>query len=473
VNTPTPTLDPRAAYYSYPGTPVNQTGYSYPPGCSNIGCTDPKSCINSPNSDQCKADRAIQDQATKASIYNTLNTVTFGTFGNYVNTYAGLNSQNNPDDIYSYLQNAYAGRQSAAQLGIVLTAEGALIYTGAAAGGGILTTNAAAGGSLSTLPLAAYSYITAALAGSTALNTGLAALNVAGNGYYGYMCFTNPNSAECQTYTAAISGNPQAVGESIGSSLNTINNTVQNFLDNAVNKITQSINTTGLFADTQSQPPSFYQGGIPKTVTLDTGEVVTIQGQLGLDGSQGIVYQGTTCSGSTCAVKLFTNNPNSQWSADTALQNQLWLNNANTNQLNVMQNTQSAVLPEYYGAVIQNGKVVGYSMELIQGDPLRAITKANDGIIPNDISRNIFNAAIQYQVDTGLPHGDLAKPYSTAINQGNIFITGNPSRPVVFIDPIGGTILNSYLPANTVNPLEALKQMEIDALYNNLLTPLN
>jgi hypothetical protein len=30
VNTPTPTLDPRAAYYSYPGTPVNQTGYSYP-----------------------------------------------------------------------------------------------------------------------------------------------------------------------------------------------------------------------------------------------------------------------------------------------------------------------------------------------------------------------------------------------------------------------------------------------------------
>ncbi|MCG2691808.1 hypothetical protein L6272_03190, partial [Microgenomates group bacterium] len=94
------------------------------------GWVKDKVCENGCANSACKPAPApakkIDSNAGLIATYNTLNAVTFGAFGNYVQTYQNINAQN-PQA--SYLERAFnpAGVAASAQLGTVLTAEAAIV----------------------------------------------------------------------------------------------------------------------------------------------------------------------------------------------------------------------------------------------------------------------------------------------------------------------------------------------------------
>jgi hypothetical protein len=133
------------------------------------------------------------------TIYNVLNTVTFGGFGNYVQTYQNINAQN-PQA--SYLEKAFnpSGMAASAQLGTILTAEGAILFAGGTALAPFVTQAAATVGSAATLT---YINATNTIAASPTLQTVVGLTQAAGNILPGATAVTlcqlyGTNTPECQ-----------------------------------------------------------------------------------------------------------------------------------------------------------------------------------------------------------------------------------------------------------------------------------
>ncbi|MBU1323306.1 hypothetical protein KKE75_04590, partial [Patescibacteria group bacterium] len=113
--------------------------------CSASGTWGLQTCQYDCENNACKSAPApakkVDSNAGLIATYKTLDAVTFGAFGNYVQTYQDINTQN-PQA--SYLQQAFnpQGIAAATQLGVVLTAEAAIVasFPQATAGLGALAT---------------------------------------------------------------------------------------------------------------------------------------------------------------------------------------------------------------------------------------------------------------------------------------------------------------------------------------------
>jgi lysophospholipase L1-like esterase len=153
------------------------------------------------------------EQERLVETYNVLNTITFGTFGNYVGAYQNVAAQN-PEA--SYLEQSFSreGLVASTKLGTVITAEGAAIAalpgviaagTTAAAGGSVLTAAGAVGaqalttfGAISTMSQtmnAAGAHIEDPGSTEAWNQTGLAALSWLNLGSADYLMKTFSNAA--------------------------------------------------------------------------------------------------------------------------------------------------------------------------------------------------------------------------------------------------------------------------------------
>lgn len=194
-----------------------------------------------------------------------------------------------------------------------------------------------------------------------------------------------------------------------------------------------------------------YSGFMPgDVVTLEGGQTITLGEQLGSGGFQGSVYLGRTCTGGQCAVKIFEE--------ESALA--VAMRTEQESIMRIFATTENVAqgalpLPVYYGRVTdETGEVVGYAMQLIQGQSLSQLEEAG-GITQQQAQQAVEALARLHQI-TGLPHGDLIDFYSAevALNPGNIMFT--PNGGSTFIDPTG-TIRGS------VSTNEELMQRELDA----------
>lgn len=174
--------------------------------------------------------------------YNTLNTVTFGAFGNYVQTNQDIAAQN-PQA--SYLKKAFNIQNVAAsaKLGTVLTAKGAIIVAAAPVITPVITQAAAAFGSAATL---AYINATNAIAQSPTLQTTAALATLSQGPIAIAACeIYGSNSLQCQYAGMGITSSyfSDVIGteQTLQGSVQVIN---QNVVQPAVTRVSNYINTS-------------------------------------------------------------------------------------------------------------------------------------------------------------------------------------------------------------------------------------
>ena len=165
----------------------------------------------------------------------TLNTVTLGTFGEYVEA--------NQTQGQNYLQRVINKENLAAsaKLGTIVTAEGAALVVGGAALTGTLPASiplsTAVLPAINTASLTAYSYATAAITTTLAsapswvaptLSTVKAGMEVGGTTYATIKCIQDPYSPECTGLITGYQTNPIAFQEELTQSVNTLKTNVLN-----------------------------------------------------------------------------------------------------------------------------------------------------------------------------------------------------------------------------------------------------
>lgn len=214
--------------------------------CSNSGTWGLTTCSNGCENGACKSAPApakkVDSNAGLIATYNTLNAVTFGAFGNYVQTYQNISAQN-PQA--SYLQQAFnpQGIAASAQLGVVLTAEGAAV---AAAG--------PAAQAIAGLPVAAL-MAQNALAGSSTLQTAVAVATLSQFPASIIACQTQgADSPACQYAAMGITAGYYS--DVIGSeqALQTSAQQVQNVVNQGFNQFINSSMGNTLFGNPQIGP---------------------------------------------------------------------------------------------------------------------------------------------------------------------------------------------------------------------------
>jgi hypothetical protein len=381
-----------------------------------------------------------------------LNTITFGTFGDYVSTYVDINAQQ-PESTYLEKSFSQEGLASSAKLGAVLTAEGAALYFGGMALGGV---------SLAEIPISTTfglpGITQSALYGTAVAQSALSGIPqgviglirttgvVLGNiGVYqgAKACQNDPGSLEC---TLLITGIQMGWMDDLARETGA-------FLEDAYEAtafmVAQSMDEAQVFSAIDPNmrrlmnldSGDLLMAGVddtPSFVTLDTGEIVVIGEQIGETGKQGTAYLGQTCAGDSCVVKLFNLDDIPEGFTEEALRQ------INTTQIDIMSTygtAENTFLPQYYGSITdESGQAVGYAMEFIEGETLRSTVQTQGGVTSQQVTE-VRNAIRDFQSTTNMPHGDLLNPWYENINTGNIIMT--PDRGAVLIDPAGSAFQES------------------------------
>lgn len=427
-----------------------------------------------------------------------LNTITFGAFGNYISTYAEIN-QELPES--SYLERAFSqeGLAASTELGTILTAEGAALwYTGAALGGvslaeipisttlgipslgqSLLYASATAESILASLPSWAPGAIrtTGVVLGNLGIYQGTRA------------CQEDPSSFECASMIAGIQMGWmddlaqetgafvedafEATSQMIGQSLDDAQvvyafepnmRRLMDLGDESADEIVETIaDSAEAITDLSGGSPVGSQAApslsqdVPTTVTLETGEVITIGEQIGSSGVQGSAYAGQTCSGQSCVVKLYGvgNNPGSNFTDDALTQ----INQAQLEIMSTYGTAENTFLPEYYGAIVDEaGETIGYAMQRIEGETVRSTLQSQGGLTGPQITA-IDDSIRSYHSATGQPHGDILNPWYEQINTGNIMLT--PEGQAVLIDPAGPNFQShSFYTAQEILQIESLEILQ-------------
>jgi hypothetical protein len=384
-----------------------------------------------------------QTEETLIAAGQFLNTITFGTFGDYVSTYADINAEQPYTSIPEYLKNATSreGLKSSAKLGAVFTAEGAALYFGGMALGGaslaeipISTTFGLPGITQSALYGTAVAE--SALSAAPQWVPGLIKTTGVVLGNYGVYqgtkaCQNDPGSFEC---TMLITGIQMGWLDDLARETGA-------FLEDAYEATTfmaaQSINNAQVAYSVEpnmrrlmdldaGEPLMAGVDDVPSFVTLDTGDIVNVGEQIGETGKQGSAYLGQTCTGESCVIKLFNLDDIPEGFTEEALSQ---LNSAQIEIMSTFGTAENTFLPQYYGSVVdESGQAVGYAMEYIEGQTLRRGITSQQAI-------EVQNAILDFQSTTNMPHGDLFNPLYENIRTGNIIMT--PEGGAVLIDPAG------------------------------------
>jgi hypothetical protein len=381
-------------------------------------------------------------------LWTAADLITFGGLTNYGRTYAEINKQQSAD---TYLERAFSpeGLEASARLGGTLVVE---------FGGGAVAVDALAGGAAT---LEAYIGVqtTAQSLLAQAPSWVVPALRYGGVvlGNVGVIqgiraCQEDPTSDLCAaTIVSAQLGLLDDLARETGNALDEFGQAA-NRLATRGTRAVQVSESLGTAVRPSNLAPSSAQ-----TVTLDTGEVITLGEQVGASGSQGSAYVGTRCTGETCIVKLFEST-GGEIDAINAEQLRIMRQHATTQDI-----AQGMPLPEYYGSVVgTESQVSGYAMQYVPGQTMRDIIEAQGGITAEQAAATL-DAVTAYQQRTGLPHGDIvhSNPYlGSMVSTGNVFIT--PEGSAILIDPIGTSLLPERAGAQELELLEKTLQYLLD-----------
>jgi hypothetical protein len=400
-----------------------------------------------------------QKEETLIAAGQFLNTITFGAFGDYVSTYADVNTQQ-PESTYLEKSFSREGLASSAKLGAILTAEGAALYFGGMALGGaslaeipISTTFGIPGITQTTLYGAAVAE--SVLSAAPQWVPGLIKTTGVVLGNYGVYqgtkaCQNDPGSLECTMLITGIQmGWLDDLARETGAFLEdayeaTTFMAVQS-LEDAQVAYSIDPNMRRLMNMSSEDPLMAAVDDVPSFVTLESGEVITVGEQVGSSGAQGSAYLGQTCTGETCIVKLFDLDDIPEGFTEEAL------NQINSIQIEIMSTfgtAENTFLPQYYGSVVdESGEAVGYAMEYISGTTASDVIQAQGGLTYEQ-ANEIFDAVYSFQETTGLPHGDITNFGAGGTNLSNVIF--NAEGKAVLIDPVGSSMIINSLPTKEI-----------------------